>query len=168
MKRVLALTLVLCFISTANATYLEIDGLSTDSYDMLSGSTVTVSIFGENNSNWLGYLIVPDGSTGTLSNPTTWDAAGNLGTAIPFAEVNWGTGYEVTAATVIGGVPGVEAGKQFTFDFKGGSYGQTTQLLLFADPEYSIPLDSISITMVPEPISIALLGLGAIFLRKVK
>ncbi|MBN2591570.1 MAG: PEP-CTERM sorting domain-containing protein [Sedimentisphaerales bacterium] len=168
MKRLLALTLALCFISSANATYLQIDGLSSDTYNLLEGSTVTISIISEDNSSWLGYLIVPDGKPGVLSNPTIWDAAGNLGSAIPYTEVDWGTGYELTAAANIEGVPALEAGQQFTFDFSGGFVGQTTQLLLFADPEYSIPLDAISITIVPEPITIALLGLGAILLRRIK
>ncbi len=168
MKRVLALVLVLGLACSANATYLQIDGLSSDNYNLLEGSTVTISIISEDDSNWLGYLIVPDGSPGTLSNPTIWDAAGNLGEAIPYTELGWGTGYELTAATSFGGIPAVEAGQQFTFDFSGGIAGQSTQLLLFADPDYLTPLDAITITIVPEPLTIALLGLGALFLRKKK
>ncbi len=168
MKRVLALILALCFISSANATYLQIDGLSSDNYFLTEGSTVTISVISEDNSNWLGYLIVPDGSPGTLSNPTVWDAAGNLGAAVPYTELGWGTGYELTAAAGMGGVPAVEAGQQFTFDFSGGVAGQSTQLQLFSDPDYLNPIDAISITIVPEPLTIALLGFGALFLRKIK
>ena len=168
MKRVLALMLALCFISSANATYLQIDGLSSDSYELLEGSTVTISIISEDNSSWLGYLIVPDGSPGTLSNPTIWDAAGNFSSANPYSEIDWGTGYELTAAASADGVPALEPGQQFSFDFTGGIAGQSTQILLFQDPEYTTPLDAISITIVPEPITIALLGLGAILLRKIK
>ena len=168
MKRVLALVLVLGLACSANATYLQIDGLSSDNYNLLEGSTATISIISEDGSNWLGYLIVPDGSPGTLSNPAVWDTAGNLGAAIPYTELDWGTGYELTAAASFGGVPAVEAGQQFTFDFSGGVAGQSTQLLLFADPDYLTPLDAITITIVPEPLTIALLGLGALFLRKIK
>ena len=77
MKRVLALILVLGLASSANALYLEIDGTSTDTFDLSQGSTASISIISEDNSSWLGYIVVPDGSVGMLSNPSIFDDAGN-------------------------------------------------------------------------------------------
>ena len=66
------------------------------------------------------------------------------------------------------GEPALEAGQQFTFDFSGGFSGDTALVSLYLDPEYSIPVDSIAISIVPEPITITLLGFGALFLRRRK
>ncbi len=165
MKRVLALMLVLGLASSANAIYLQIDGMSADSYDLTQGSTASISIISEDDSSWLGYLVVPDGSVGTLSNPTILSDAGNFASANPYSEAGFGTGYELTAAMTANGVPALTAGEQFSFDFSGGLAGDNTQILLFLDPEYTIPAGSISISIVPEPMTIALLGFGTIFLR---
>ena len=165
MKRVLALILVLGLASSANALYLEIDGTSTDTFDLSQGSTASISIISEDNSSWLGYIVVPDGSVGMLSNPSIFDDAGNLASATSYTEAGFGTGYELTAAMSVNGVPPLATGPQFSFDFSGGIAGDTTQVLLFLDPEYNIPADSISISIVPEPMTIALLGLGALLLR---
>ena len=66
------------------------------------------------------------------------------------------------------GVPPLAAGEQFSFDFSGGTAGDTTQVLLFIDPQYATAAGSLSISIVPEPITIALLALGAMLLLRRK
>jgi hypothetical protein len=166
MKRVLAFILVLGLASSANAIYLQIDGQSTNTFDLTQGSTASISIISEDNSSWFGYIIVPDGSTGMLSNPVILDDAGNFASATPYSEAGFGTGYELTAAMTFNGVPPLAAGEQFSFDFSGGHAGDTTQVLLFLDPDYTTPVDSLSISIVPEPMTIAFLGFGALLLRR--
>ncbi|MEJ2647083.1 MAG: PEP-CTERM sorting domain-containing protein [Sedimentisphaerales bacterium] len=168
MKRVLALMLVLGLASSAGAIYLEIDGTPTNTYELVAGYSTSITIVSEDDSSWLGYLIVPEGSPGTLSNPSIFDNAGNFSSANPYTESGWGTGYELTAAMTFEGVPPLAAGEQFSFDFSGGLLGDTAQVLLFLDPEYSTPAGSLSISIVPEPITIALLGFGTLFLRRRK
>ncbi len=168
MKRMLALILVLGLASSANALYIQIDGQSTDTYDLTQGSIASISIISEDNSSWLGYIIVPDGSSGTLSNPSILDNAGNFASVTPYSETGFGTGYELTAAMTFNGIPPLASGEQFSFDFSGGHAGDTMQILLFSDPEYTIPVDSLSISVVPEPMTIALLGFGALLLRRYK
>jgi hypothetical protein len=168
MKRVLALMLILGIASTANAMYLEIDGISTDSATLLKGSTASITIISEDNSSWLGYLIVEEGGTGALVNPSILDAAGNLSSANPYSETGWGIGYELTAAESFNAIPALDAGPQFSFDYSGGLSGETATISLFMDPEYTIPADSMSVSIVPEPMTIALLGFGVLLLRRRK
>ena len=168
MKRIMAIILVLGLASSANALYLQIDGESTDTFDLSQGSLATISVVSEDNSSWLGYIIIPGGGVGALSNPSVLDDAGNLASATPYSDIDFGTGYELTAAMSFNGVPPLAAGEQFSFDFSGGQAGDTTQVLLFVDPEYNTPVDSISISIVPEPMTVALLGFGVLFLRLYK
>ena len=48
------------------------------------------------------------------------------------------------------------------------SLGDTATISLFVDPEYGVPADSVAITIIPEPMTIVLLGLGGLFLRRCK
>ena len=168
MKRALALILILGLASSANALYLEIDGQSTDTYELTQGATAAISIISEDDSSWLGYLVVPDGSEGILSNAAIFDDAGNFATTHPYSEAGFGTGYELTAAEIFIGNKSLAQGEQFSFDFSTSGAGNNTQVLLFLDPEYNTPADSIAISVVPEPMTIALLGFGAILLRRRK
>ena len=168
MKRVLALLLVLGLATSANAVYLQIDGMSTDTYELTQGSTASISIISEDDSSWLGYIVVPDESTSALSNPVIYDNAGNISSATQYTESGFGSGYELTAAMSPGGNPAIAPGQQFSFDFSGGMAGDTTTVYLYLDPEYTIPAGSIQISIVPEPITLALLSLGALLLRRLK
>ena len=48
------------------------------------------------------------------------------------------------------------------------SLGDTATISLFADPEYGIPVDSVAIVIIPEPMTVILLGRGGLFLRRHK
>ncbi len=48
------------------------------------------------------------------------------------------------------------------------SLGDTATVSLFFDPEYGVPVDSVAITIIPEPMTVILLGLGGLFLRRRK
>ena len=168
MKRLLAIVLILVLTTSANAVFLQIDGTSTDSFQLNEGSGASISIISEDDSSWLGYLIVEEGGNGILSNVAILDAAGNLASANPYSEAGWGKGYELTAASTLVGEPVLATGEQFNFDFSGGISGDTILVSLFLDPQYSTPVDSIAISIVPEPVTIALFGFGALFLRSRK
>ena len=164
MKRLLVIVLVLGVTSVANAALIAVDGEVADAVEITKGATSLITVVGEDASSWLGYIVVEDGGTGALSNATKLDAAGDIGAVSAYTEPGWGAGYELTAAMSPGGAPAIAAGPQFTVDYSGGALGQTATILLFVDPEYGVPAGSVAVTIVPEPMTVVLLGLGGLFL----
>jgi len=163
MKKILVLFLVLGMASAANAMLIKVDDQEGDSFEVNIKSTITV--VSEDASSWLGYLIIEEGGAGSLENVVILDAAGDIGVASAYSEAGWGTGYELSASMSPTGVPATTAGSQFSFDYV-GSVGDIATISLFTDPEYTTPAASVNVTVVPEPMTIVLLGLGALFLRR--
>jgi len=169
MRKLLVLALVLGIASAANAVLIQVDGSDPGpSIEIGEGVTAVITVVSEDASSWLGYIIVEEGGTGALSNAVAQDAAGDLGAASAYTEAGWGAGYELTIAMSPGGAPAIAVGPQFTLDFTGGEVGQTATISLFVDPEFGTPVDSVTITIVPEPMTVILLGLGALLLRRRK
>jgi hypothetical protein len=164
MRKILVLFLVLGLASTANALLITVDDLEGESFEVELQTTITV--VSEDTSSWLGYIIVEAGGAGSLENAVVLDAAGDIGVASPYtAEPEWGLGYELTASMSPSGVPAVAAGSQFSLDYV-GEVGDTATISLYVDPEYTTPVASVNVTVVPEPMTVILLSLGALFLRK--
>ncbi|MBN2182967.1 MAG: PEP-CTERM sorting domain-containing protein [Sedimentisphaerales bacterium] len=168
MKRLVVLLLVFALTSAANALLLEVDGVPTSTVELVQGTTSVITIVGEDASSWLGYIIVEEGGTGALSNIVALDAAGDLAAASPYQEAGWGAGYEINTGMSPSSSMPISTGPQFNVDYSGGELGQTAKISLFIDPEYTTPVASVNVSIVPEPMTIALLGLGALFLRKRK
>lgn len=165
MRKLLVLFLVLGLTSAANALLITVDEQEGDSFDVDLTSTITV--VSEDASSWLGYIIVEEGGAGSLENAVILDAAGDIGAATAYTEIGWGTGYELTASMSPTGVPALSAGSQFSFDYV-GAVGDTATISLFdeSDPTYTTPVASVNVTVVPEPMTVLLLSLGALFLRR--
>lgn len=160
MKKLLVLILVLGMASAANAVLIEIDSTEVE-------QKATITVVSEDTSNWLGYIIVEEGGAGLLSNAVVLPAAGNKASAIEYAEAGWGAGYELTVASTA--VPtDVVAGPHFTMDYitAGANIGDIAKILLYVDPDFEVPVASVDVTVVPEPMTILLLGLGGLFLRR--
>jgi hypothetical protein len=168
MKRLVALLLVFGMASAANAVFLQVDGVTTDNVEIAEGVTSMITIVGEDASSWLGYLIVEEGGTGALSNVFILDAAGDLASYERYEEAGWGDGYQLNTAMSPGSSMPIAAGPQFNVNYSGGTLGNTARISLFLDPDFETPADSINVSIIPEPVTIALLGLGALFLRKRK
>lgn len=165
MKRLSVLILVLALAPAVNAAFIQIGGQTGDTFNVLENTVITV--VSEDSESWLGYIIIEEGGGGVLTDATPLDAAGNLAAVSPYSEAGWGTGYQLTVAQSPGGVPAIAVGPQFSVNFT-GTVGQTARISLFADPEFTVPISSVFVTIVPEPMTILLLGLGALLLRRGK
>jgi hypothetical protein len=168
MKRLVALLLVFGLASTANAVMLQVDGASAAYIAIEEGATSLITIVGEDASSWLGYIVVEQGGSGVLSDVAVLPAAGDLAAAEPYTEAGWGAGYMLTAAESPGSSTPISTGSQFNVNYTGGTLGETAKISLYLDPEYTTPVASINVSIIPEPMTIALLSLGALFLRKRK
>jgi len=166
MKKLFILMLVLGISSAANAVIIEVDGQTADAVNI--GETATITVVSEDASSWLGYIIVEAGNPGALSDITNLDAAGDIASATAYSEVDWGTGYELNVSMSPGGEPAIAVGSQFTMTFSGALLDETSTISLYVDPEYGTPVASVAVTVVPEPMTILLLGLGGLFLRRRK
>ena len=163
MRKLLVLFLVLGLASTANAMLITVDGQEGDSFEVDVQTTITV--VSEDASSWLGYIIIEEGGAGSLENVDVLDPAGDLGAAAAYTEADWGAGFELSASMGPTGDPAIAAGSQFSFDYV-GAVGDTATISFFVDPEYTTPVASVTVTVVPEPMTILLLSLGGLFLRR--
>jgi hypothetical protein len=169
MRRLLVLILVLGMASAANAVVIQVDGKDPgQTVDIAEGVTSVISIVSEDTDSWLGYIIIGEGGTGALSDAVKLNAAGNMAAVSPYNEPGWGGGYELTVSMNQGGVPAIAVGPQFTMNYSGGVLGETAKISLFVDPDFDIPADSVAISVVPEPMTVILLGIGGLFLRRRK
>jgi hypothetical protein len=163
MRKMLVLFLVLGLASAANAMLITVDEQEGESFEVDIETTITV--VSEDTSSWLGYIIIEEGGAGSLENVVILDAAGDLGAAEAYSEAGWGTGYQLSASMSPAGDPPIAVGSQFSLDYV-GDVGDTATISLFVDPEYTTPVASVNVTVVPEPMTILLLGLGGLFLRR--
>ena len=162
MRKLLILFLVLGLASTANALLIKVDDLEGESFEVDTQATITV--VSEDTSSWLGYIIIEEGGAGSLENVVILDAAGDNASSGPYTEAGWGTVFELTTAATNNNPP-IGVGSQFSLDYV-GEVGDTATISLFVDPEYTTPVASVNVTVVPEPMTIILLGLGGLFLRR--
>jgi hypothetical protein len=163
MNRLLVLMLALGMATVANAVLIEVDGYIGEAI-FPPDPVVTVIVVGEDTSSWLGYLIVDAGGSGWLSNAEVLPGAGDLASAVAYIdEPDWGLGYELTAAASPTG--SIAAGPRFTVDYSRGEGRQWTTISLYLDPEYEVPAAQV---WIPEPMTVMLLGLGGLFLRRRK
>jgi len=193
MKKLLIFMLVLSLATVANATIVQLSlGGVTNGAGTTQEITVPVctelviDVHGPAAINWAGYIIIQgdppaDGEWGdaigppyTIASgfyaksgyPAVLPAAGVNASATRYSEAGWGWGYELTAV----GAPGfpVPGGEEFDFMFHCRTAPSDAVITLWADDDYVMPKDTIIVHQIPEPATIALLGLGGLLLRRRK
>lgn len=166
MKKVLALLLVFGMASLANATIvLSVDGDTTVSAVTLSESeSVLIDIHSDDGTAYGAWLGIADSSTDGewVGNMSKYAAAGGDASYYSYGAYWW----KVSASgTPTSGV--VTAGKHFEIEFRcaSGEPANTVVIKLMNNASSS-ELDRVTVSQIPEPMTIGLLGLGGLFLRR--
>jgi hypothetical protein len=163
MKKLLILMLVLGMASIANA-YLTPLTIGPDDIELhLSGTTITVvGLSALQTPNGFGLYEEDAPSQGTVSGPVAaLSAAGDLGAITLQSAYN---GVDCSTLESPGGAGTCTAGNWFTFEYS-GSVGDMINLY-----DYDVSYDDAvgQVEVIPEPMTIMLLGLGGLLLRRRK
>jgi hypothetical protein len=170
MKKLLALMLVLGMASAANAALvISLNGATDiDEIVVVPSDTVVVDVFDTLGANWLAYIDFYNESEGTysLSNARWGPAAGDGSIGMSGYSLNPtydAYEYEITQAwgTTTTKLPGAVWMVDLHCEKEGNVY------IELYDRDVVLQ-DTATIIQLPEPMTIALLGLGGLFLRRRK
>jgi hypothetical protein len=162
MKKLLVLTLVLALTSGASAALTLAGGPDAP---IAIGETATVTVQSTEDGAYSGWLEVKDPAILSFGD-VEFTAAGDPGTnstAAAPAEFDGSMWVEFTVASFSPTNP-ILAGDHILAGVVGAGEG-TTQLNLYASDGVTL-WDSADITVIPEPVTVLLLGLGSLFLRR--
>ena len=161
MKKLLVLMLVLGMTSLAGAA-ITLVGPTT----LAEGDTVSIGIHNGDGLDYLSYMTISLRSAGgfSMSMPQLTSLAGDAsGVGAPY-DLGDTREIEVTLAQYEGSS---DIGVQFTWDLTCLLDGVTVTVDLWDDNiGYVTPADTLTITQIPEPMTIALLGLGGLFMLR--
>jgi hypothetical protein len=163
MRRVLVLTLVLGLVSAADAALTLVDGPA-DPINI--GQTVTVTVNSSEDANYTAWLEIVTPTVADFDGAPEFTAAGNPdGNSSVTSYPEYGAWYEFNVTSFTPSNP-VVAGDHVVVKVAGISEGTTTLNLYAGDGETL--LSSFPITVIPEPMTIALLGFGGLLLLRRK
>jgi hypothetical protein len=166
MKKLLVLLMVLGLATTAQAAL----SLNLSATTVGIGGSVTLDVVSDDSQQWTGWFVLSE-DTYYWTNPLAANYSGSW--AIDASAGDSGS------ATVMSGYPAVYtlqaagtttpayAGTQFSIDITGVQLG-TIYLALESTIDYSPIAPGLTLEVVPEPMTIALFGLGGLFLRRRK
>jgi len=181
MKKLLVLLMVLGLVATANATIkLQVNGQDVGSdISLMPSDTITIGIYNIDyvlmtNRNFPSYVDLSDLACFSVNNLRLGAAHGDTLTDISYASYpgddygevtmnqNWNP---ATPSPVASGVIGL-------FNFHCELQPNVVVVTLYDynanHPDQGTPVQTLTIHQIPEPITVALLGLGGLFLRRRK
>jgi hypothetical protein len=163
MKKVLVLMLVLGLASAANAALV----LSPDELTISDvGLTGVVYAGNDADGGYEAWVEISDPGIANFEGDPAFTEGGNPnGDSTLTAYPEYGAWYDFIVSSLSPDAP-VVAGDHLAINLVGVSMGQT-QVNLYADDGETLMGSSV-VTVVPEPMTIALLGLGGLFLRRRK
>lgn len=173
MKKLLIMFLVLGLASLAQAATLELsvdgsrDGAGNTTYVQINytvDDTITVDVYCTSASSdqfWLGIGAGTSDGSWLADTNAVYIEMGNDASVTAYSADWWygDTGFSVDTPPA--------TGKWFDVDFQCDSTDGTVYIYLYDETGYVLE-DTIKITQVPEPMTILLLGLGGLFLRRRK
>ena len=169
MKKLLVLLMVLGLATSAQAALT----LTLSATSVLTGDTVTVGVSSDDGTQWTNMFVLSEDTmmwtdpvAASYVLPWTIDAsAGDSGSAN--VQSGYPAAYLLQAA---GTTTPAYAGTQFSINISGTQVG--TIYISLQDPTYQTEVTTngspLALEVVPEPMTIALLGLGGLFLRRRK
>ena len=162
MRKLLILVLVLGMASMASATI----SFVTNSATVGTGGSVTVSVSSDaDDTAWSGYI----GYSPGIASLTAVSSLTAAGTERAVTDPGYAGYFKLLAADGSDPFTSVDSGVQFTGNLAAGLSTGTYTINLWGASWTAGPLaDTFTLTVVPEPITLALLGLGGLFLRRRK
>ena len=161
MKKLLVLTLVLAVASGAHAALTLVDA-PTDPINI--GQSIAIIVNNSEDGAYSGWLEITDQAVADYDGDPVFTTAGNPNgdsSLETFTEYpGW---YQFTVASFDAANP-IAAGDHVQVNVAGVSEGSSV-LNVYANDGTTL-LDSATINVIPEPMTIALLGLGGLFLRR--
>lgn len=159
MKKLLVLTLVLGLASAASAVVIEVDKAIIN-----PGDVATFSVVADDTGAYGAWIEVIATGTSSFGDLVVLPAAGqDAGTPDGSYAGYWG----FSAASLNPAAP-PEIGPQFTIAFTGGADGDSGTVTLMDGSGVNYVGEPVVVNVIPEPMTLGLLGLGGLFLRRRK
>ena len=159
MKKLLILALVFSMTSAASAAL----SLGGDTEVLVGGFSATVTVISDDASNWMGYI---DGHSAGVTGVAATSIAGSDSYVIvdPLGYTGY---YEIQAADMSDPFDSIGPGVQFEIMVNSGADVVGTVYTIDRwNSNWNTILETVQVTVVPEPMTIALLGLGSLFLLR--
>lgn len=157
MKKLLILALVFSMTSAASAA-LSLGGATT--VDQTGTAIVTVS--SDDTSGWFGYIGYDAGVTGMVA--TSLAGQDSYVLVDPYGYTGY---FEIQAADMSDPFDSVQPGVQFEITVAGlGNPLGTVYTIDRWNSDWDTVLESVQVTVVPEPMTIALLGFGGLLMLR--
>jgi len=166
MKKVLVLMLVLGIASGANAA-LSITTQDSGAFEIVKDTTATFNIANSEGTNYTTWIELV-GDAASYSGDPTFTAAGNPnGDSVVNYYPDYAGWYEINVTSFNPDNP-IVAGDQIAVALLGQTVGTVTLNVYASDGATLLATQDIQVIPVPEPLTIALMGLGGLFLRRRK